>query len=507
MEKKIEGIIETLSPIERQIIPFLDKSIKDIEEKSGLDRTSIMRALSFLENKNIIKLSREEKIFIDLGDNGVRYKKSGLPERILLNFLDKQKSSLINEAQKQLKLSDNEIKAAIGALKRKALIELKGDKIIFTGNKEEIAKKSLEEKFLEQLPIEQEKLQPEQLFALKSLENRKEIIKKIKETQIKLELTGLGKEIIKQDISKLSLIEELTPDIIKNESWKGKKFRKYDIKSPLPKISGGKKHFVNQAIEKARRIWTEMGFKEMTGTLTQTGFWNFDALFTAQDHPVREIQDTFYIKDIKGKLPDKYLVKAVKQAHESGVEGSRGWRYSWSEEEAKKVVLRTHTTCLSAQTLAKLRDLKDKSGKFFAIGMNFRNETVDASHGFQFNQTEGIVVDRQANFKHLLGYMKAFLNKMGFEKVRFRPHFFPYTEPSVEADVYDEKTKKWTEVLGSGIFRPEVVVPLLGEYVPVLAWGMGFDRLIMKNYDIKDLRELYKNDLTKLREIKYDIAK
>ena len=146
-----------------------------------------------------------------------------------------------------------------------------------------------------------------------------------------------------------------------------------------------------------------------------------------------------------------------------------------------------------------LRDIKSKQGKFFAVGKCFRNETIDSSHLFEFNQSEGIVVDKDVNFQHLLGYLKAFLNKMGFEKIRFRPHFFPYTEPSVEADVYDEKTGRWIEVLGAGIFRPEVVVPLLGEWVPVLAWGMGFDRLIMSNYDIKDIRNLYSNDIEGLR--------
>ena len=184
-----------------------------------------------------------------------------------------------------------------------------------------------------------------------------------------------------------------------------------------------------------------MGFKEMTGNLIQSGFWNFDALFTPQDHPVREMQDTFFIKNKTAKLPDKELVNQVKAAHEGKIKGSKGWQYDWKEEDAKKVVLRTHTTCLSAQTLEKIQKNKEFPAKYFALGKCFRNETVDWSHNFEFNQTEGIVVDKDANFQHLLGYLKSFLNKMGFEKVRFRPHFFPYTEPSVEADVYDKKLK------------------------------------------------------------------
>jgi phenylalanyl-tRNA synthetase alpha chain len=142
--------------------------------------------------------------------------------------------------------------------------------------------------------------------------------------------------------------------MLKNEKlWKGKKFRRYDITSPVPKVFGGKRHFVNQATDYARKIWTDMGFTEMTGNMIESSFWVFDALFTAQDHPVREMQDTFYI-DQKLDLPDKKLVEAIKKSHEKGIDGSQGWKYDWDEEDAKKVCLRTHTTCVSAQTLAKV---------------------------------------------------------------------------------------------------------------------------------------------------------
>ena len=244
-----------------------------------------------------------------------------------------------------------------------------------------------------------------------------------------------------------------------------------------------------------------MGFKEMSGNMIVSSFWNFDALFTPQDHSVREMQDTFFINK-KTELPDKKIVKAVKESHEEGVKGSRGWKYNWNEEEAKKLVLRTHTTCLSAQTLAKL-DKSNLPAKFFAIGKNFRNETLDWSHGFEFNQTEGIVVDKNVNFRHLLGYLKQFFEKMGFKKIRIRPSYFPYTEPSVEIDVWHAEKKKWLELGGAGIFRPEVTIPLFGEDIPVLAWGPGFDRTLMDYYEIKDLRELYKNNIAQLRKMKF----
>jgi len=496
-------LIETLSPNERKILPYLkEKEIKSIIKKSGLDETSVIRSLQFLENKNIIKLKSERKKTVDLGDNGVLYLKNGLPERRLLTILAEKKEIHLND--KSLKLSENEFKAALGALKKKAMIEIKDNKIFLNASMNEISKKTLEERFLESLPVELDKLAPEELYALKSLESRKDIVMLEEKQKVSFELTSIGKEIISSDLSHADkLIETLTPEMLRNESWKSKKFRRYDVTSNVPSISGGKRHFVNQGIDYAKRLWMDMGFQEMSSTLTQTGFWNFDALFTAQDHPVREIQDTFYIKGIKGKLPEKDIVKAVKQAHEKGVDNSKGWGGEWNEEEAKKVILRTHTTCLSARNLASLRNAKNKTGKFFSVGKCFRNETIDWSHGFEFNQTEGIVIDKDAGFCHLLGYLKEFFSKMGFDDVKFVPSYFPYTEPSVEVYGYLKEKKVWIEIGGAGIFRPEVVIPLLGEYIPVLAWGPGFDRTLMDYYKIKDLREFYNNDLTKLREVKF----
>ncbi len=499
----MEKLIQSLSPNEIKILPYLDEDISQICKKSNLDKVSVLRALEYLQNKNIIILDTEKKKIIEIGTNGAYYRAKGLPERRLLNLLDKKRIISLQEAQEQSKLSNQEFKASLGVLKRKALIDLKNGKIILNANKGEISKKTLEELFIEMLPIEYNKLSPEQLFALKILQNRKEIIQITEKKIFKINITELGEKIVNSKISNKDLIEQITPEILKNEKlWKGKKFRRYDITSPVPKINGGKRHFVNQAIDYARKIWTEMGFTEMTGNIVQSSFWNFDALFTAQDHPVREMQDTFFI-DKKFNLPeDKKLIEQIKNAHEGKIEGSKGWNYNWQEKEAQKTCLRTHTTCLSAQKLSQIKK-ENLPQKFFAVGKCFRNETVDWSHGFEFNQTEGIVIDKNANFKHLLGYLKQFYKKMGFENLRFNPAYFPYTEPSVEIHAWHPEKKVWLELGGAGIFRPEVTTPLLGEHIPVLAWGPGFDRTIMDYYKIKDLRELYKNDLTKLRKIKH----
>jgi len=500
----INEITESLSPNERAIIPYLkEKTLEEIDKKTELGKTAILRSLEFLSNKNILKLSSKQEKIIELGVNGINYLKKGLPERRLINIISEKASISLQEAIKLSGLNDNEFKAALGALKKKALINLINQNIILTGSKQEISNNTLEEKFLESLPKNIDELQPEEKYAFESLKSRKNIIDIQDKKTVSFIPTELGEKLMQVNLKLTeNMIESLTPNLIKSGQWKGKKFRRYDIISNVPKIYGGKRHFVNQATDYAKKIWLEIGFKEMTGNLVQSSFWNFDALFTAQDHPVREMQDTFFIKNKEAKLPNKELVGAIKDAHEGKIKGSKGWQYEWKEEDAKKVVLRTHTTCLSAQTLKKIADNKEFPAKYFALGKCFRNETVDATHGFEFNQTEGIVVDENANFRQLMGYLKEFFRKMGYEKIRIRPSYFPYTEPSLEIDVYHPIFKKWLELGGAGMFRPEVTIPIFGKHIPVLAWGPGFDRIIMEFFKITDLRDMYNNDINKSRQMK-----
>ena len=311
----------------------------------------------------------------------------------------------------------------------------------------------------------------------------------------------MGQKLVKTVEEVGEVIDSLTPQIIKEGSWKNKNFRRYDIKINVPSIYGGKRHFVNQAVEYIKQIWLDLGFKEMEGTMVQTSFWDLDSLFVPQDHPAREMQDTFYLKEPKyGKLPE--LSNKIREVHENGADtGSKGWGGKWSEEKAKELLLRTHTTVLSAQTINKLKK-EDIPAKFFSVGKVYRNETLDWKHLFEFNQVEGIVIDPDANLKHLKGYLREFFGKMGYPDVRMRPAHFPYTEPSVEVDVFHPIKKEWVEFGGAGIFRPEVTKPLIGVETPVLAWGLGMPRIIAGYFDITDIRELYKNDLKQIKEMK-----
>ena len=208
-----------------------------------------------------------------------------------------------------------------------------------------------------------------------------------------------------------------------------------------------------------------MGFARSKGQIIQSSFWNFDALFQPQDHPAREMQDTFYL-DTKAEIPD---YTKVKEMHEcGGGVGSTGWGGRWSPEVARQEVLRTHTTGVTIKYLA---EHPRPPIKAFGIDRVYRREAIDATHTPEFEQLEGIVMDEGVTFCHLLGILKEFYAKMGFEEVRFRPGYFPYTEPSVEPEVFIDGLG-WVELGGAGVFRKEVTAPFGIEH-PVLAWGLG----------------------------------
>jgi len=502
-------ISNSLHPLERKILPLLAKfnSISELVDNSGLKDVEVIRALQWLRNKELINLKEDLKQVVLLDKNGIIYQKSGLPERRFLNSLNREMS--LKDVEKASKLSKEEVSLCLGLLKRKTAINIskKGNDILVSltdVGRNILKKEMLEEIFLKKsFPLDPKSLSPEENFAFQELGKRKSIIKVDVQKTKTATLTALGQEILSSSTSlNKEIIDNLTPDIMKSRSWANKEFRGYDMNAQVPKANYGKKHFENEAIDYVRSIWLNLGFKEMTGTIVQTAFWDLDSLFVPQDHPAREEQDTFYLKHpSKGTIPDD-LKKKVKAVHENGADtGSRGWGNAWNEELSKELLLRTHTTVLSAQTISKLRK-EDLPLKFFSVGKVFRNEAADWKHLFEFYQTEGIVVDPDANFDDLKAYLKEFFTKMGYHKIRMRPGHFPYTEPSVEVEVYNEERKEWIELGGAGIFRPEVTKTLMGFECPVLAWGLGFGRITVPYYNIADLRDINRNDIKQLRSMK-----
>jgi len=506
-QDQLQMLIASFHPLERAVVPYLTKA-KDpstLATAAQLQEIEVMRALQWLADKKLLTLSSSTQEVVTLGTVGLSAVTAGLPERRLLQTLATQAAPLSALARESA-LSHEEVNVSIGLLRRQNLIVMtkQGDVVsvsLSPEGRKMLTGKFPQEKFITQtFPLAKDSLTKEQQVILADLLKRKDIVRVDVKKSYTYQLTLLGKEVTERGIHDLAnVVDQITPQLLTTGEWKGKSFRRLNITTPVGPARAGKKHIVTESVDRAKRIWLDLGFEEITGNLVQTSFWNFDALFTAQDHPVREMHDTFFLKSpAKGVAPSKEITKRVKEMHETGgASGSKGWGGEWSVEESRRNVLRTHTTVLTAHTLAKLQS--KGPNKFFAIGKCFRNEALDWNHLFEFNQTEGIVIDPNANFTHLLGYLKQFFAKMGFPEARFRPAFFPYTEPSIEIDVFHPVKQEWVELGGAGMARPEVAVALVGKDIPILMWGPGFDRILRDYHKIADLRDLYRNNLSQLR--------
>ncbi|CCM04785.1 uncharacterized protein FIBRA_06978 [Fibroporia radiculosa] len=315
---------------------------------------------------------------------------------------------------------------------------------------------------------------------------------------------------------------DLTTEMLTTGSWKTATYKKYNFEAEGLQSNGGALHPLLKVREEIRNIFLEMGFAEMpTSCFVESGFWCFDALFVPQQHPAREVQDTFYLSDPATSLPPPAAYYSrVSKVHEHGGYGSTGYRAPWSDAESRKLLLRTHTTASSAAMLWKLaarcrgededtsadepaahpggathgerkRDDGFRPAKLFSIDRVFRNETMDATHLAEFHQVEGVVADRGLTLADLIGFMRVFFKKMGIENLRFKPAYNPYTEPSLEIFAFHPQLRKWVEVGNSGMFRPEMLEPMgFPKDVHVHGWGISLERPTMIRYGINNIRTL-----------------
>ncbi len=502
--KEIEQLISGLHPLERAVVKYLKENISldELVKLTKLKEVEVMRAIQWLENKGVLKIKLEMKEVVELDKNGEYYLKGGLPERRLLKQLVSENELTLDK----VKLPKGEINAAVGLLKKRAAVEFRKEKdsvkLVLTENGKRLAEQpSLEEQFLKELPLEMKSLKPEQKFAYDELRKRKDLIKTRLVKIRTVSLTEKGRILLEnKDLVRADYVEKVTPGLLKNGAWKNKKFRAYDVKINVPKIFGGRKQHYRAFLDMVRRKFISLGFEEMTGPIVETDFWDMDALFMPQFHSARDIHDAYYLKEPKFGEVDERLIKKVKAAHEHGGNtSSKGWQYEFDVVRTKRLLLRTQGTACSARKLAS-HDLK-VPGKYFGITRCFRYDVVDATHNCDFYQTEGIVLEENLTFGHLKGLLKMFAEEFAqAESVKVRPAYFPFTEPS--AEIFAKHPEMgWIELGGAGIFRPELT-NALGVKVPVMAWGLGIDRIAMFALGINDIRGLFSYDLKFLRTAK-----
>lgn len=493
---------ENLHRHEKLVLLALEKlgeaSPEEIAGEVQLKTSSVNRALSWLSLKGLVEVEDHTDEQLELDREGRAYVERGLPERRLLEHLRSRGEVRLDELGAFRK---EELNIALGWLRRKQLAEVEKGKVKLTGDGER-GEPTPDEELLKLLSREGMlvvgKLSPKLKRAAELLKGRKNVIRSSEVTRKEAGLTEQGRELMEEGIAIEDEITLLTHELIRSGEWRQKKFRSYSIETPAPEFLPAKLHPLREIVEEIRSIFLKMGFREISSPLVESAFWNFDALFVPQDHPAREMQDTFYLaRPERAELPCREVVEAVKSTHEDGWRtGSMGWRYSWSREKAGATLLRTHTT---ATTIRFLAEHGERDAKVFSVDRVFRNERLSFKHLPEFHQSEGIVVG-DVGFTHLLGILREFYHRMGFPRVRFRPAYFPYTEPSLEVEVFFEGRQKWLELGGAGIFRPEVTEPL-GVEKPVLAWGLGLERLAMLRLGMEDIRQLYLTDLRWLRRL------
>ena len=466
-----------LTQNEKRLLAILEKEKKaDAPHLAGLLEATpeaVVQWAHLAQDNGLVLVERLVEKTIEPTDEGKEYRKFNLPETQLLSIIlpGTQLTDLQNHRA---------FKIGFGQLRKKGLVRVEGSIVI----KNENLSTEGDEAALRN-PISGEPRTKELI--------KRGILLESETVRYTIAITPAGFALVKQGLDLRGETGTLTREQIISGEWKNANLRKYDV-SKLPKKAWpGKIHPYQRIIGEMREILLEMGFTELYGGIVQQSYWNFDALFQPQDHPAREMQDTFYLRETL-PLPKGY--EKVKAMHECGGEtSSTGWGGVWKEEKAEQCVLRTHTTSVSIQYLA---NNPNPPVKAFCVGRVYRRETIDTTHLAEFEQLEGIVMDENVSFGNLLGILREFYNRMGFESVRFKPSFYPYTEPSLDAEVYVDGIG-WIEMGGAGVFREEVTAPI-GINYPVLAWGLGVSRIAMLRLGLKDLRLLHKSDVAFLRE-------
>ncbi len=479
---------------EAKVIQYLSSNVesgRDISEKGitieGLTGREISSAVSWLQKKNLVSVRKEVRSSYSLSPEGRRFLESGLPEQNAFNLASKEGRISVKEIMRELGPKDGRIAVAqlakFGLKPSNGEIEIKNAEKI----KEEFSRRK---KFLED--IDRESLPDNE--QLEHFRKREDVLLERKHNIRFLSLTDAGRRVSSSAGDLSGSIGEITTEILQTGQWKESAFRRYDLNAPVERTYAATLHPITFLINKVRRIFLDMGFTEMDGHYLEYAGWNMDALFIPQDHPAREMQDTFYI-ETKKKIPfeDEEVLDIFRKSHEEGIDGYTGWGYKWSQEKARELLLRTHTT---VSTIRYLYHNTAPPQAAFSVEKVFRHESVDWKHLAELHQIEGTYYAKDANLSTLLWLMKEFYSRLGFKDLKFVPSYYPYTEPSL--DVAVKINGKEMELGGSGVFRAEVTKPL-GLEEPVVAWGLGLERLAMIYYGFEDIRDIYQSDLDWLR--------
>ncbi len=507
--------VKNLHPLEvkvlRQVTEADDITPESLVSTLGFNIGQCNQAFSWLETKGCIaEKERRTKVFYELTELGHAFADRGIPsERIYLlvkGLIEKGGSLTLPDIAEALGLDNKDVGSAYGMLAKQGVLSMNDRKQVEL-NVDLLPSDVLTAKDLLIIGkggiIDEDTLTDAQKTVIRGNSKKRGAaaapFKAVEREEVTYQLTKLGRQYREKLLSCDITGEELgavTQEMLVQGTWKQAAFRPYNVKSPPTRVILGRRNPYNAYLTWVKDKLMSLGFEEFDGPLVESEFWNGDALFMPQFHSARDIHDVYYVKNPShAKEIEQPYLDQVAAAHENGWNtGSRGWGYSFDRDFTRRQILRSQGTVMSAKTLPRAH----VPGKYFGILRCFRYDQVDATHGADFYQTEGIVLGEEVNLRTLLGLLKMFAEEVaGAEEVRYVPGYFPFTEPSIEVHIKHPKLG-WFELGGSGIFRPEVSKSL-GIDVPVLAWGLGIDRMALMHLGLNDLRELFTPDIERVR--------
>ena len=466
------------------------------------------QAFSWLAGKGYLEEKRRtERTFYELTDLGREYAGTGTPEERIFDYVRTKGPATMPDLSEALGLENRDAGSAFGQLSKEKVLTMGPGKKVTPAAEDTSprmkAVRNLLDRAAETEVLDEAALTDGEKQAIRGISKKRGAsgapFRTVEREEITYGMTPLGgevKEILEAEGVTGEEIGQLTPEMLAEGSWKKASFREYNIHTPPSRVLMGRKNPYAQYLESVKDKLVSLGFEEFDGPVVETEFWNSDALFMPQFHSARDIHDVYYLDTpTHAKEIEQPYLDQIASAHEDGWEtGSRGWEYGFDRDFTRRLILRSQGTVLSAKQLTKA----EIPGKYFGIVRCFRYDQVDATHLSDFYQTEGIVLGEEVNLRTLLGLLKMFAEEVaGAEEVMYVPGYFPFTEPSVEVHI-KHPTLGWFELGGSGIFRPEVTEPL-GIKVPVLAWGLGIDRMALMSLGLNDLRELFTPDIEHVR--------
>jgi phenylalanyl-tRNA synthetase alpha chain len=505
--------VKSLHPLEVKTLlhvqPEEELSTGKLVEELSFKIGQCNQAFSWLEAKGFIEEKRRiARTVYELTDLGRAYAEQGTPEERIVALLRDKGPHTMPEIGEALGLENSDVGSSFGKLSKEGVLSMDGEKrVSVAGDGQPSERMHAVRRLLDAAAageeLEHENLSKDEQKAISAISKKRGAsgapFKTSDREEIMYTLSPAGVEA-KKALREAGMtgeeVGQITPEMLSEGTWKDKRFRAYQIHLPPHRVLLGRRNPYGEYLHWVKDKLTALGFEEFDGPLVETEFWNGDALFMPQFHSARDIHDVYYVNEPShAKEIEQPYLDHIAAAHENGWKtGSRGWGYTFDRDFTRRQILRSQGTVLSAKQLPKSK----VPGKYFGIVRCFRYDQVDATHGADFYQTEGIVLGEEVNLRTLLGILKMFAEEIaGAEDVKYVPGYFPFTEPSIEVHIKHPELG-WFELGGSGIFRPEVSKSL-GVDVPVLAWGLGIDRMALMHLGLNDLRELFSPNIENVR--------